>query len=85
MRRLAIADWRVTTESGLTGYLWQIQRFPMLEPHEEDMLAKRWRDHSDHGAAHHRKFRTAARQHPLGVPTWSPSARITATVQNSIR
>jgi RNA polymerase sigma-32 factor len=24
----------------------------MLEPHEEDMLAKRWRDHSDHGAAH---------------------------------
>src|SRR5262245_3002045 len=52
MRRLAIADWSVTTESGLTGYLWQIQRFPMLEPHEEDMLAKRWRDHSDHEAAH---------------------------------
>jgi RNA polymerase sigma-32 factor len=52
MRRLATADWSVTAGSGLTGYLWQIQRFPMLEPHEEYMLAKSWREHGDHEAAH---------------------------------
>jgi RNA polymerase sigma-32 factor len=52
MRRLATADWSVTAGPGVTGYLWQIQRFPMLEPHEEYMLAKRWREHSDHEAAH---------------------------------
>jgi RNA polymerase sigma-32 factor len=52
MSRLAIADWDVTAGSGLTGYLWQIQRFPMLEPHEEYMLARRWREHGDHEAAH---------------------------------
>ena len=52
MGRLATADWSVTAGSGLTGYLWQIQRFPMLEPHEEYVLAKRWREHSDHEAAH---------------------------------
>ena len=52
MGRLATADWSVTAGSGLTGYLWQIQRFPMLEPHEEYMLAKRWREHGDHEAAH---------------------------------
>src|SRR5271169_1875915 len=52
MGRLATADWSVTAESGLTGYLWEIRRFPMLEPHEEYMLAKRWREHGDHAAAH---------------------------------
>jgi RNA polymerase sigma-32 factor len=52
MGRLATTDWSVTAESGLTVYLWQIQRFPMLERHEEYMLAKRWREHGDHGAAH---------------------------------
>src|SRR5262245_62358750 len=52
MGRLATADWSVTAGSGLTGYLWQIQRFPMLKPHEEDTLAKRWREHGDHEAAH---------------------------------
>ncbi|MGB8156531.1 MAG: RNA polymerase sigma factor RpoH [Pseudolabrys sp.] len=52
MGRLATADWSVTAGSGLTSYLWQIQRFPMLEPHEEYMLAKRWREHGDHEAAH---------------------------------
>lgn len=52
MGRLATADWDVTAGSGLTGYLWQIQRFPMLEQHEEHMLAKRWREHGDHEAAH---------------------------------
>jgi RNA polymerase sigma-32 factor len=52
MGRLATADWSVTAGSGLTSYLWQIQRFPMLEPHEEYMLAKRWREHGDHEPAH---------------------------------
>ena len=51
MGRLAIADWKVTAGSGLNGYLCQIGRFPMLEPHEEYMLAKRWREHGDHEAA----------------------------------
>src|SRR3974390_145021 len=52
MGRLATADWSVTAGSDLPGYLWQIRRFPMLEPQEEYMLAKRWREHGDHGAAH---------------------------------
>src|SRR5450756_592576 len=52
MGRPATADWNVTAESGLTGYLCQIRQFPMLEPHEEHMLAKRWREHGDHKAAH---------------------------------
>ena len=52
MGRMAIADWNLKAESGLTGYLCQIQRFSMLEPQEEYMLAKRWREFSDHEAAH---------------------------------
>jgi RNA polymerase sigma-32 factor len=39
-------------ESGLTRYLEKIRRFPMLEPHEEYMLAKSWREHGDRDAAH---------------------------------
>jgi RNA polymerase sigma-32 factor len=42
----------LTDESGLTHYLGQIRRFPMLEPQEEYMLAQRWREHSDGAAAH---------------------------------
>src|ERR1700681_3867869 len=41
-----------TAESGLTRYLKEIRRFPMLEPHEEFMLAKRWREQGDREAAH---------------------------------
>ena len=41
----------LTAESGLTRYLEQIQRFPMLEAHEEYMLAKCWREHDDRNAA----------------------------------
>ena len=40
-----------TAESGLRRYLEEIKRFPMLEPHEEYMLAKRWREHGDREAA----------------------------------
>ncbi len=39
-------------ESGLTRYLEEIRRFPMLEPQEEYMLAKRYREHDDRAAAH---------------------------------
>jgi RNA polymerase sigma-32 factor len=42
----------ITAESGLTRYLEEIRRFPMLQPQEEYMLAKRWREHGDRGAAH---------------------------------
>ena len=40
------------TESGLSHYLEEIRRFPMLEPQEEYMLAKSWREHGDRDAAH---------------------------------
>jgi RNA polymerase sigma-32 factor len=39
-------------EGNLTRYLQEIRRFPMLAPEEEFMLAKRWREHEDGGAAH---------------------------------
>ena len=42
----------LTAESGLTRYLEEIRRVPMLEPQDEFMLAKRWREHGDHEAAH---------------------------------
>jgi RNA polymerase sigma-32 factor len=42
----------LTAESGLSRYLEEIRRFPMLEPQEEFMLAKRWREHGDREAAH---------------------------------
>jgi RNA polymerase sigma-32 factor len=42
----------VTAEGGLTRYLEEIRRFPMLEPQQEYMLAKRWKEHGDRDAAH---------------------------------
>ncbi|BBF92102.1 RNA polymerase sigma factor RpoH [Blastochloris tepida] len=42
----------ITAENGLARYLDEIRRFPMLEPQEEYMLAKRWREHGDSDAAH---------------------------------
>jgi len=41
-----------TPEGGLNRYLQEIRKFPMLEPEQEYMLAKRWVDHEDTGAAH---------------------------------
>jgi RNA polymerase sigma-32 factor len=41
-----------TPEGGLNRYLQEIRKFPMLEPEEEYMLAKRWVDHEDSTAAH---------------------------------
>jgi RNA polymerase sigma-32 factor len=42
----------ITAESGLASYLKRIREFPILEPQEEYMLAKSWREHGDLGAAH---------------------------------
>src|SRR5712664_2052878 len=42
----------LTAEPGLTHYFEEIRKFPLLEPEEEYMLAKRWREHEDPGAAH---------------------------------
>jgi RNA polymerase sigma-32 factor len=42
----------LTAEGGLSRYLEEIRRFPMLEPQEEYMLAKSWREHGDRTAAH---------------------------------
>ena len=42
----------VSAEGGLSRYLEEIRRFPMLEPQEEFMLAKSWREHGDRDAAH---------------------------------
>lgn len=41
-----------SAEGGLSHYLTEIRRFPMLEPQEEYMLGKRWREHGDSDAAH---------------------------------
>src|SRR6516164_5078998 len=42
----------IAAEGGLTRYFEEIRRFPMMEPREEYMLAKRWREHGDRDAAH---------------------------------
>jgi RNA polymerase sigma-32 factor len=42
----------VGAHGGLTRYLEEIRQFPMLEPQEEYMLAKSWREHGDRDAAH---------------------------------
>ncbi len=57
----------LTAEPGLTHYLEEIRRFPMLERQEEYMLGKRWREHGDRGAAHFRLARAYARG---GVPSY---------------
>jgi RNA polymerase sigma-32 factor len=47
----AVAWPIVTAESGIDRHLNEIQRFPMLDPREEYMLAKRWREVGDRDAA----------------------------------
>jgi RNA polymerase sigma-32 factor len=42
----------LSSDSNLSRYLQDIRKFPMLEADEEYMLAKRWREHEDTGAAH---------------------------------
>src|SRR5262245_45988902 len=48
-----IMVWLATADQGVTAvtrYREEIRRVPMLEPHEEYMLAKCWREHGDHEA-----------------------------------
>jgi RNA polymerase sigma-32 factor len=49
---MAAALPMISSESGLSRYLAEIRRFPMLEPQEEYMLARSWREHGDRDAAH---------------------------------
>jgi RNA polymerase sigma-32 factor len=42
----------ITAEGGLAHYLDEIRRFPILEPQQEYMVAKIWREHGDRDAAH---------------------------------
>jgi RNA polymerase sigma-32 factor len=42
----------LVSDSNLSRYLAEIRKFPMLEPTEEFMLAKRWQQHQDPEAAH---------------------------------
>src|SRR3982075_1612054 len=42
----------VAGAGGLSRYLEEIRKFPMLEPNEEYMLHKRWQQHEDSEAAH---------------------------------
>ena len=42
----------ISAEGGLSRYLQEIRKYPMLQPDEEFMLAKRWREHDDRDAAH---------------------------------
>ena len=47
------AAWpTLTAESGISHYLEEIRRFPMLDRQEEYVLAKRWREDGDRDAAH---------------------------------
>jgi len=41
-----------TPEGGLSRYMQEIRKFPMLDPDEEYMLAKRWVEEQDTQAAH---------------------------------
>jgi RNA polymerase sigma-32 factor len=41
----------LSAEGGLSRYLQEIRKFPMLEPDEEFMLAKRYKEHGDPEAA----------------------------------
>src|SRR3546814_12664889 len=40
------------SEGNLSRYLQEIRQFPMLEPEEEYIHSKRWREHGDSDAAH---------------------------------
>ncbi|MGL4495691.1 MAG: sigma-70 factor domain-containing protein, partial [Beijerinckiaceae bacterium] len=41
----------MVADGGLARYLNEIRKFPVLEPQQEYMLAKRWREHEDPDAA----------------------------------
>ncbi len=42
----------LSNEGNLSRYLQEIRKFPLLEPEEEYLLAKRWREREDSVGAH---------------------------------
>src|SRR5271156_880169 len=50
--RLPALASNLSPEGNLSRYLSDIRKFPLLEPQQEFMLAKRWREHGDSKAAH---------------------------------
>jgi RNA polymerase sigma-32 factor len=56
----------LTDEPGLTHYLEEIRRFPMLERQEEYLLAKRWREHGERDTAH--KLSRPWKPPPMTIP-----------------
>ncbi|MHB1219768.1 MAG: RNA polymerase sigma factor RpoH [Alphaproteobacteria bacterium] len=52
MASTALAIPSLNADGHLSRYLGEIRKFPLLEPGEEFMLAKRWREHGDSAAAH---------------------------------
>ncbi|MBR1187389.1 RNA polymerase sigma factor RpoH [Bradyrhizobium sp. AUGA SZCCT0160] len=43
----------LSPDGGLTHYLTEIRKFPMLQPDQESAYAKRWREHGEREAAYH--------------------------------
>ena len=43
----------LSLDGGLTHYLTEIRKFPMLQPEQEAAYAKRWREQGDRQAAYH--------------------------------
>ncbi|PIB90803.1 RNA polymerase sigma factor RpoH [Caulobacter sp. FWC2] len=53
MRSMAVNSLSVMSpDGGLSRYLTEIRKFPMLPKDEEFMLAQRWKEHQDSAAAH---------------------------------
>src|SRR4051794_16183172 len=50
MTRTATAN--LPSEGGLSRYLDKIKHLPMLTPEQEQVLARRWREHKEPDAAH---------------------------------
>ena len=47
----AVAEPSLTAESGIDRHFKEILRFPMLDPQDEYLLAKRWHEAGDRDAA----------------------------------
>ncbi|MCK5909540.1 MAG: RNA polymerase factor sigma-32, partial [Caulobacter sp.] len=53
MSKMAVNSLSVMSpDGGLSRYLTEIRKFPMLSKDEEFMLAQRWKEHQDPQAAH---------------------------------
>jgi RNA polymerase sigma-32 factor len=50
--RKSVAIPSLSADGGLRRYMQEIQKFPILDPDEEYMLAKRWTEYGDYDAAH---------------------------------